>query len=131
LASMVGPMSLVSNDRCRFVRSSSASFPGVRADAVHQLIDDAHTVGEGVDRRVVGDVDRLGGDGGVVVGAGELVFVAAGDDDSRDWRCPNSVIAKAIPTILSCNMLSMSDLLLRSADGDAEASSLSCGATRF
>ena len=50
------------------------------------MVDGAHTFGEGGDRRVVGDVDDLGGDARIVVGVGELAPVTAGDDDSRALR---------------------------------------------
>ena len=47
------------------------------------MVNGTHQLGEGGDSGVVGDVDDLNGDAGVVVGAGQLVLVAAGDDYAR------------------------------------------------
>jgi hypothetical protein len=47
------------------------------------MINGTHPLGEGGDSGVVCDVDDLNGDAWIVVGAGQLVLVAAGDDDAR------------------------------------------------
>jgi hypothetical protein len=76
------------------------------------MVDGAYPLGQGADRFVVGDVDDFGGDSGVVVGAGELVLVAPGDDDPRtlctrkqgDGAC-DPLPRPTTTTVLSCNVL--------------------------
>ena len=46
------------------------------------MVDGAQAAGERGDRPVVGDVDDLGADAGIVIGTGQFGLVSPGDDDS-------------------------------------------------